>query len=166
MTLEKHVIDTVKEWQTKIGTDDAGVRLYYPKVSMCGYLKLPVEEDSEKICQEAEAYFEKSVPELGHVTVTEKADRFCVFVSPEGCDYINREIPVSEFLEVSDIADTLANQTVEIQQINEGIEQINDVVQSNSATSEECAAASMEMNDEADHLRNMIQEIKVAEFNK
>ena len=45
MTLEKHVIDTVKEWQTKIGTDDAGVRLYYPKVSMCGYLKLPVEED-------------------------------------------------------------------------------------------------------------------------
>ena len=90
MTLEKHVIDTVKEWQTKIGTDDAGVRLYYPKVSMCGYLKLPVEEDSEKICQEAEAYFEKSVPELGHVTVTEKADRFCVFVSPEGCDYINR----------------------------------------------------------------------------
>ena len=68
--------------------------------------------------------------------------------------------------EVSDIADTLANQTVEIQQINEGIEQINDVVQSNSATSEECAAASMEMNDEADHLRNMIQEIKVAEFNK
>ena len=27
MTLEKHVIDTVKEWQTKIGTDDAGVRL-------------------------------------------------------------------------------------------------------------------------------------------
>ena len=48
MTLEKHVIDTVKEWQTKIGTDDAGVRLYYPKVSMCGYLKLPVEEDSRR----------------------------------------------------------------------------------------------------------------------
>lgn len=66
--------------------------------------------------------------------------------------------------EVSDIADTLANQTVEIQQINEGIEQINDVVQSNSATSEECAAASMEMSDEAEHLRNMIREIKVAEI--
>ena len=99
MTLEKHVIDTVKEWQTKIGTDDAGVRLYYPKVSMCGYLKLPVEEDSEKICQEAEAYFKKNVPQLRIVEVTEKANRFCVFVSPEGCDYINREIPVSEFLE-------------------------------------------------------------------
>lgn len=66
--------------------------------------------------------------------------------------------------DVSGIADTLAEQTSEIQQINEGIEQINDVVQSNSATSEECAAASQEMSNEAEHLRDMISEIKVAEF--
>lgn len=68
--------------------------------------------------------------------------------------------------EVSGIAETLADQTTEIQQINEGIEQINDVVQSNSATSEECAATSQEMSGEAERLRNMIREIKVAEFNK
>ena len=66
--------------------------------------------------------------------------------------------------EVSGIAETLADQKVEIQQINEGIEQINDVVQSNSATSEECAAASQEMSSEAEHLRNMISEIKVAKI--
>lgn len=66
--------------------------------------------------------------------------------------------------EVSGIAQTLADQTVEIQQINEGIEQINDVVQSNSATSEECAAASQEMSNEAEHLRNMVSEIKVAKI--
>ena len=66
--------------------------------------------------------------------------------------------------EVSGIAETLADQTMEIQQINEGIEQINDVVQSNSATSEECAATSQEMSGEAERLRNMIREIKVAEF--
>lgn len=66
--------------------------------------------------------------------------------------------------EVSGIADTLADQRSEIEQINEGIEQINDVVQSNSATSEECAAASQEMSNEAEHLRDMISEIKVGEF--
>ena len=66
--------------------------------------------------------------------------------------------------EVSGIAETLADQTSEIQQINEGIEQINDVVQSNSATSEECAAASQEMSSEAEHLRNMISELKVAKI--
>lgn len=99
MTLERHVIDTIKEWQTKIGTDDAGVRLYYPKASMCGYLQLPAEEPSEKICQEAELYFRQNVPELGTVQVTEKADRFCIYVGADGCDYVNREVPVSEFLD-------------------------------------------------------------------
>ena len=68
--------------------------------------------------------------------------------------------------EVSGIAETLENQALEIQQINDGIEQINDVVQTNSATSEECAAASLEMNSEAEHLHNMIRELKVSEFDE
>ena len=50
--------------------------------------------------------------------------------------------------------------------INEGIEQINDVVQTNSATSEECAAASHEMSNEAENLREMIRKFKVAKFEK
>ena len=68
--------------------------------------------------------------------------------------------------EVADIADTLEKQTVEIQQINEGIEQINDVVQTNSATSQECAAASEQMSSEAENLREMIRRFKVADFKK
>ena len=65
--------------------------------------------------------------------------------------------------EVTNIAETLETQTVEIQQINQGIEQINDVVQTNSATSEECAAASQEMSSESENLREMIRKFKVAE---
>lgn len=68
--------------------------------------------------------------------------------------------------EVTDIADTLEQQTVEIKQINEGIEQINDVVQTNSATSQECAAASEQMSSEAENLREMIRRFKVADFKK
>lgn len=68
--------------------------------------------------------------------------------------------------EVTNIADTLETQTAEIRQINEGIEQINDVVQTNSATSEECAAASEEMSSEADNLRAMIRRFKVAKNKK
>ena len=68
--------------------------------------------------------------------------------------------------EVTNIADTLETQTAEIHQINEGIEQINDVVQTNSATSEECAAASEEMSSEADNLRTMIRRFKVAKKEK
>lgn len=65
--------------------------------------------------------------------------------------------------EVTNIAETLETQTVEIQQINQGIEQINDVVQSNAATSEECAAASQEMSSQAESLRETIRKFKVAE---
>ena len=68
--------------------------------------------------------------------------------------------------EVTNIAETLETQTTEIKQINDGIEQINDVVQTNSATSEECAAAGQEMSSEAENLREMIQKFKVAENEK
>ena len=68
--------------------------------------------------------------------------------------------------EDTNIAATLETQTTEIKQINEGIEQINDVVQTNSATSEECAAASQEMSSEAESLREMIRKFKVAEDKK
>ena len=51
----------------------------------------------------------------------------------------------------------IAGQTAEIQQIN-------DVVQTNSATSEECAAASQQMSGEAENLRELIRKLQVAKF--
>lgn len=68
--------------------------------------------------------------------------------------------------QVTNIVVTLGTQASEIKQINEGIEQINDVVQTNSATAEECAAASQEMSNEAENLREMIRKFKVAKFEK
>lgn len=65
--------------------------------------------------------------------------------------------------QVSGIAQALEEQTSAIQQINDGVDNINDVVQTNSATSEECAAASQEMNGEADDLKQLIGKFHVAE---
>ena len=31
--LERHIIDTIKEWQMKIGYKEENMRLYYPDVS-------------------------------------------------------------------------------------------------------------------------------------
>ena len=64
--------------------------------------------------------------------------------------------------QVGGIAETLETQTTAIHQINEGIEHINDVVQTNSATSEECAAASQQMSGEAENLRDLIRKLHVA----
>ena len=64
-------------------------------------------------------------------------------------------------VDVNDIAENLKAQTDVIHQINEGVNQINDVVQTNSATSQECAAASQQMSSEAENLKNLIRELRV-----
>jgi methyl-accepting chemotaxis protein len=45
--------------------------------------------------------------------------------------------------------------------LNDGITQINDVIQTNSATSEECAASSQEMSNQATTLDGLIRKFKV-----
>ena len=48
--------------------------------------------------------------------------------------------------------------------LTEGIEQINDVVQTNSATSQECAAASQQMSSESENLSEMIAKFKISDI--
>ena len=63
-------------------------------------------------------------------------------------------------VEVSRVADALEAQTEAFEQINTGVEHINDVVQTNSATSEECAAASEEMSSQASMLADLVAQFK------
>lgn len=66
--------------------------------------------------------------------------------------------------EVNGVATALEAQAEAFSQINAGVEHINDVVQTNSATSEECAAASQEMSGQAANLEALIRKFKVAKF--
>lgn len=98
MTLEKHIIDTMKEWQIKIGSFDSGIRLYYPKSSLCRHLHLSKDMDNETLSSCIESYFADDVKYLGKVTVSAQQDRFCILVGKEGCDYVERKVPEPEFL--------------------------------------------------------------------
>lgn len=66
--------------------------------------------------------------------------------------------------EVNEIATELEAQATSITQINNGVENINDVVQTNSAASEECAATSQEMSNQAMALEQLIRKLRVAKF--
>lgn len=66
--------------------------------------------------------------------------------------------------EVSSVARVLGEQAQVFNQINEGVEHIGDVVQSNSATSQECAAASEEMSSQATTLETLMRKFKVGNF--
>lgn len=57
---------------------------------------------------------------------------------------------------VARIADASVNQASSVNQVNSGITQIADVVQTNSATSEECAAASSELSSLAAQLQHAV----------
>lgn len=65
---------------------------------------------------------------------------------------------------VNGIAEASEAQAQEMLQLSEGVDRINGVVQTNSATSEECAAASEEMTAQAETLKDLIRHFKVRKF--
>ena len=96
--LERHIIDTIKEWQMKIGYKEENMRLYYPDVSLIGMLELP-DGTTEKELKKNLAVFADIVSErLGQIEISNVGDRYCLNVPPEGCKYISEKIPDSELL--------------------------------------------------------------------
>lgn len=68
--------------------------------------------------------------------------------------------------EVNSVAQELAGQNHSFEQIKEGVEHVNDVIQTNSATSQECAASSQQMSEQAAALEELIRKFKIAHFKK
>lgn len=96
--LERHIIDTIKEWQMKIGYKEENMRLYYPDVSLIGMLELP-EGTTEKELKKNLAVFTEIVSErLGQIEISNVGDRYCLNVPVEGCRYISENVPDSELL--------------------------------------------------------------------
>ena len=63
--------------------------------------------------------------------------------------------------DINQAAESLKVQAESFKQIMVGVEHINDVVQTNSATSEECAAASQEMNSQAENLGVLLHKFTI-----
>lgn len=66
--------------------------------------------------------------------------------------------------DVNRVAEALGAQEEAFEQINSGVDHINEVVQTNAATSQECAAASQEMSSQAGSLEGLIRRFKVGKF--
>lgn len=98
MRLEQHIVDTLKEWQMKLGGGDNHVRLYYPLDSLCGYLGLSMHSSMNEVLAETEKYLHKHAPYLGELVVSESNGRICIEIPEEGCTYVQENVPLSAFL--------------------------------------------------------------------
>ena len=74
---------------------------------------------------------------------------------------ITNVVKQSETL-VNEIAEASNYQATAVAQIDQAIGQVSQVVQTNSATSEECAAASEELSNQANRMRDLLSVYKVA----
>lgn len=70
-------------------------------------------------------------------------------------ELVTEAVKESEGL-IRDIADSSNYQATAIAQIDQAVEQVAQVVQTNSATSEQCAAASVELSNQANRMRDML----------
>lgn len=89
-----------------------------------------------------------------------------IVIADETAEQLENVVASSKMIteNVNTVSRVLNEQSEAIDQINLGVDQINDVVQSNSATSEQCASASEEMNTQAASLEELIREFKIGKF--
>ena len=73
----------------------------------------------------------------------------------EALELITERVTESEKL-IENIAESSNYQATAVAQINQGIGQVSQVVQTNSATSEECAAASEELSNQAARMKDLL----------
>lgn len=94
--LEQNIIDVIKEEQIKLGYRSETVRLYYPLTSLNNFL---ITDCSEEQMQQVLTDFCDAVEEkLGRIEVTNRGERFCLAVPPEGIDYIHDHMADTEFI--------------------------------------------------------------------
>lgn len=96
--LKKHMIDTVKEWQLKIGYMEENMKLYYPAQSLKALLGLPEEAAQEELDTALAVFAEEVYPSLGRLKISHNKERYCLDIPAEGCAYIAREVPEPAFL--------------------------------------------------------------------
>lgn len=97
--LEQHMIDTVKEWQIKIGYRKEAMNLYYPEESLKDMLGLSCDASEKALKAALKLFAEKTGKVFGQLKVSEKKGRYCIGIPETGCEYIHKNIPDSEFLQ-------------------------------------------------------------------
>ncbi len=131
MDLKKHIIDTIKEWQLKIGYREGNMKLYYPGESLaemlgiienttmeavadrkCEWKGLTEESLQERVVEALNKFCDEVEAQLGRIKISGNYERFCLDIPPKGCAYVAGKVEEPKFLklflaEVTNIGNTI-----------------------------------------------------------
>lgn len=94
--LENNIIDVIKEEQIKLGYRSETIRLYYPLTSLNRFLSADFDIAGMR---EALHGFSKAVEgRLGEIGVSNREERFCLKIPPQGVDYVHEHLDSTEFI--------------------------------------------------------------------
>ena len=96
--LAQHMVDTVKEWQLKIGVRKEKMDLFYPLESLKELLKLEKTATTEQLEQALTVFQKENRVLFGTLHFWKEKDRYGIEIPEEGVIHIAETIPNPEFL--------------------------------------------------------------------
>lgn len=94
--LVQNIIDQVKEAQIKLGFARETVRLYYPISTLNAMLETDASNEKEMLAILSDNVFRNTI--LGDLRFSAHKQRIEVSVSPEGAEYVHKNVPEPAFL--------------------------------------------------------------------
>ncbi len=94
--LENSLIDIIKEEQIKLGYKSETIRLYYPMDSIQHLLGIT--GTAEELKEVLNQFCRQVIGTLGGVTYTNRDNRFCMIIPPEGVTYVHEKVAENHFL--------------------------------------------------------------------
>lgn len=111
--LEQNIIDAIEEQQLKLGYLKETVRLYYPLSSLNRFLGTDC--GAEEMKQRLQAFVKETGERLGEVEITNKGERFCIAVPPDGAEYIHNHMDAEGFL--ADLVETVRRHGAALEEV-------------------------------------------------
>lgn len=94
--LTHHLIETIKEFQIKLGYAKESIQLYYPLESLNRLLE--TELDAEEMLAILQEYKEEAKGKLGELSFSRNGDRFCIRIPEDGVEYVHEKVKDTGFL--------------------------------------------------------------------
>lgn len=95
--LEQNIIDIITEQQLKLGYRRETVRIYYPLLSLNRLLG--TEADAAQMIDILSHFCDTVKDRYGSIRISEKGERFCFLIPPEGNEYIHEQETDHAFLQ-------------------------------------------------------------------